>query len=97
MHARLTSVAIQPDKIDEASRIYRDSIIPAVQQQKGNKAAYLLVDHATGKGVSITLWDSEADAQAYESSGSYREQVGKVAQFFTSPPSLATYTVTAHT
>jgi len=97
MHARTTTVNIDRTKIAEATHIYEDNIIPVLRGLKGFHAAYLLVDHATGQGVSLTIWASEDDAKAYESSGSYKEQVAKLAALFTSAPSLANYTVTAHT
>ncbi len=97
MFARVTTVDVQPSNADQVSSIYQSNIVPTIKAQQGNQGVYLLVDRATGHGISITLWDSLANAQAYESSGSYREQVAKVAQFFTSAPSLATYDVTAHT
>ena len=93
MFARVTTVSIQPDKIDEATRIYDESILPAIKAAKGNLGVYLLTDRASGKGLSITFWDSAADGQAYDASGTYREQVAKISQFFSSAPSLATYDV----
>jgi heme-degrading monooxygenase HmoA len=93
MHARVTTVQIHPEKIDEANSIFRDSVIPAAQAQKGFRAAYLLVDSATGKGMSITAWDSLEDLQANESSGFYQEQLAKFAPLFTAPPTRETYEV----
>jgi heme-degrading monooxygenase HmoA len=55
----------------------------------------LLIDPASGKGLSITLWESDAAGQAYDTSGAYRELVAKVASFFSGPPSLDTYDVGA--
>lgn len=92
MHARITTVHLQPDKIAEATAIYQNGIVPVMKAQHGYKGAYLLTD-PTGTGLSITLWDAEADGQAYEASGAYREQVAKVAALFTAPPSLATFDV----
>lgn len=93
MHARVTTLSIDPSKTGEATQIYQNSILPALQAQQGFKGAYLLVNPTTGKGVSLTLWANEADGQAYESSGSYREQVAKAAALFTAPPTLDTYDV----
>jgi heme-degrading monooxygenase HmoA len=93
MHARVTTVQIHPEKIDEANSIFRDSVIPAAQAQKGFRAAYLLVDSATGKGMSITAWDALEDLQANESSGFYQEQLAKFAPLFTAPPTRETYEV----
>lgn len=95
MHARITTVHLQPDKIAEAIAIYQNGIVPVIKAQPGNRGAYLLTD-PSGLGQAITLWDSQADGQAYEASGAYREQVAKVAAFFTAPPALATYDVAAH-
>ena len=95
MYARVTTVSIQPDKVAETTRIYNESILPAVKAASGNQGVYLLVDSASGKGMSITLWNTQADGESYDSSGSYREQVAKVAPFFSAPPSLATYEVGA--
>jgi heme-degrading monooxygenase HmoA len=95
MYARVTTVAVQPDKIAETIRIYNESVLPAIKAAAGNQGVYLLMDEATGMGLSVTLWATEADGQAYDTSGTYRELVGKVATFFSAPPSLATYTVGA--
>ena len=95
MHARVTTVSVQPDKVAETTRVYNESIMPAIKAAAGNRGALLLIDPASGKGLSITLWDSEAAGQAYDTSGTYREQVAKVAPFFSGPPSLETYEVGA--
>jgi heme-degrading monooxygenase HmoA len=92
MHARMTTIHLQPDKIAEATALYQSSIVPVITAQHGFRGVYLFTDPA-GSGQSITLWDSEADGQAYEASGTYREQVSKVATFFIAPPSLTTYEV----
>jgi quinol monooxygenase YgiN len=95
MHARVTTVSVQPDKVAETTRIYNESILPAIKAAGGNQGVYLLIDPATGKGISITMWNSQAEGDAYDSSGTYRELVAKVAPFFAAPPSLATYEVAA--
>ncbi|HEX9036954.1 MAG TPA: hypothetical protein VF808_08190 [Ktedonobacterales bacterium] len=95
MYARVTSVSVQVDKVAETTRIYNESILPAVKAASGNRGVYLLMDAASGKGASITFWNTQADGDAYDSSGTYRELVGKVAVFFAAPPTLATYEVAA--
>jgi heme-degrading monooxygenase HmoA len=93
MYARVTTVQIHPDKVGEANSIFRDSVVPAAQAQKGFRAAYLLIDSATGKGMSITAWDSLEDLQANESAGFYQEQLAKFAPLFTAAPARETYEV----
>ncbi len=93
MFARLSITQIKIDKIDEAIKLFEDSVLPAAKSQKGFRRAYLLTDNKTGKGVSISLWDSEEDAIANEQSGYYQEQIGKFKDLFTAPPVREGYEV----
>ena len=93
MFARVTVAQADLNKFDEITGIYRDSVLPAAKSQKGYRGAYLLNDRKTGKGISMTLWDSEEDAIANEQSGYYQEQLGKVKGFFTAPPVREGYEV----
>lgn len=86
MHARVVTVQIQPGKTDEAISIYRDSVVPVGKQQKGFKGALLLADSNTSKAISVTLWETEADMKAGETSGYYQEQIAKFAGVFAGPP-----------
>ncbi len=93
MFARLTIVQMQIGRQDEARKLYDEGVVPAAKSQKGYRGAYLLTDRKTGKGISITLWDSEEDAIANEQSGYYQEQVNKFKEFFTAPPLREEYEV----
>jgi len=93
MFARLTICLVQPGKLDEAIKIYRDSIVPAAKRQKGFKSIYFLTDKNTGKGISIAMWNTEADMTAGEASGYYREQVAKEMPLFAAPPTTERYEV----
>ena len=95
MHARVTTVTIQPDNVAEMSRIFNERIVPVVKAAAGNRGIFLLADEAAGKVMAISLWDSPAAEEAYAGSGDYEELLGNVRPFFTIPPSLATYTVMA--
>jgi len=93
MYARLTIVQVKVDKLDETVKIFNEGVIPAAKSQKGYRGAYLLTERNTGKGISISLWDSEEDAIANEQSGYYQEQVGKFKDVFTAPPIREGYEV----
>jgi len=95
MQARVVTIQTQPGKTEEAIRIYRDSVIPAAKQQKGFKSALLLTDPGTGKGISVTLWETEADQKASETSGYFQQQIAKFAAVFAGPPVLEAYVVSA--
>jgi hypothetical protein len=93
MYARLTTIQIKPDKIDEATDIYRKSIVPAAKSQKGFCRINFFLDRKTGKAVSLALWDCEEDALANERSHYYQEQLVKLMHLFTSPPTRDGYDV----
>lgn len=95
MFARITITQMKTDKMQEAIRLYKESVVPTAKSQKGFCGIYLLSDFKTGKGLSISMWDSEEDAIANENSGYYQEQLGKFKDFFTTPPSQEGYEVTA--
>ena len=93
MFARFTIVQVNVDTIDETIKLYEDSVVPAAKSQKGYRGAYLFTDRKTGKGCSITLWDSEEEAIENDKSGYYQEQVGKFAKYMTAPPVQEGYEV----
>ncbi len=93
MYARVVLGTMQLDKNDQATEIFKNSIVPAAKEQKGFKGANLYTDNQTGKFISITLWETEDDMISGDSSGYLQEQLGKVAAFFASPPKVEQYTV----
>ena len=94
MYARVTTFQIEPAKLDEALEVSRSSILPAMKQQQGFKGVLTMLDRQTGKATSITLWETEADLKAGESSGYYQQQVGKLASFVAAPPAREAYEAT---
>jgi hypothetical protein len=93
MHARVVTNQLQSGKTEEWVRIFRDSIVPASQQQQGFKGALALLDSTTEKGIGITFWETEADLLANEASGFYQEQIAKVRQVAAAPPLRELYEV----
>ncbi len=71
-------------------------MVPAAEKQKGFRGGYLLTDRATGKGISISLWETEADMKASETSGYLQEQIAKFGGLFAGPPIREAFEVSAH-
>jgi heme-degrading monooxygenase HmoA len=93
MYARVVSLSIQPEMMDEAIRIFREDINPVAKEQKGLTGGSLLTDKETGKAISISLWETEADMVAGEENEYLQEQVAKVAYLLTAHPITAHYEV----
>jgi hypothetical protein len=47
----------------------------------------------TGKGIFLTLWETEEDLKASEESGYYQEQLGKLAEALAGQPEKEDYEV----
>ncbi len=93
MFARLTTLNVKLDKVDEAIGIYKKSVLPAARKQKGFVGACLLSDRRTGKGLSLTFWKSEEDALANERNLYYQEQLVKFVSVLQTPPIREGYEV----
>ena len=93
MHAQLVRAKLLPGKADEATSVFRDSILPAAREQKGFVSARLLVDREGGRLTGISLWETEADVEAIGASGFFQEQVAKLAAAFDGPPEREVYEV----
>jgi len=66
MFARVTRFEGEPDKLDAATKLIKETVVPGAQRLQGFKGGYWLVDRATGKGFSVTLFESEAALHATE-------------------------------
>lgn len=96
IYARVLIAEGQPGKMDELIDLVRNSVLPVARQQQGFKGLLLLADRARRKGISIGLWETEADLKASETSGYFQEQVAKFAHIYTAPPVREIYEVTVH-
>ena len=92
-YARVLTTTVQPGKMDEGMQIVRDSVLPAARQQPGFKGGFWMSDRSMGKIMAITLWATEADLLAGETSGYYQAQIAKVAHVLATPVVREAYEV----
>ena len=65
MHARVTLSHGLAAEVDATIGKIREGL-PTLQKQHGFKAMYVLVDRKAGKGITFSLWETEADMIASE-------------------------------
>lgn len=58
MYARATTLEGSPDGVDEAIRGY-EGALSTFRGIDGNRGAFLLIDRGNGRGIGVTLWESE--------------------------------------
>ena len=93
MIVRLTFISFLPQNLAQAKRIYNEQVVPVVRKQKGNIDCRLLEPiEKTDEYISMTTWETKADADLYQSSGTYRDLVEKVRKDFAKDPTLKVYT-----
>ena len=94
MHARVVTSQLQPGKREELISIARDSIVPAIREERGFKGFVVLADTNGNNGIIYSMWETEADLKASENSGVYQEQVAKLRSVLAAPPVREIYEVT---
>jgi heme-degrading monooxygenase HmoA len=91
MYARVINSLLVPAKVEDAVSVWRDKVAPSIKQAKGFKGAYLVGDRGTGKGLTITLWETKEDADAMNAS--LAQTLALFDGLFAAQPSLETYEV----
>ena len=69
MYARVATAQVQPGKMEEFLKIYRETQQPINEQAKGFLSARMLTDSNSGKGVAVTIWETESEARASVTEG----------------------------
>ena len=95
MHARVVFFNVKAGKMEQAVSLFRDDVVPAAKQQKDFSGGLLLTDPATGRGISIGLWDTEVAMLSTEKSGFYRGWVDKFQHILANPPVMEHYEVSS--
>jgi heme-degrading monooxygenase HmoA len=73
MVARVTTSQRSP--ADEAKQFIEDYAIPSLREIPGFVGAYFLADREKEVGISITLWEDEAAAQASDTASTERRSL----------------------
>jgi quinol monooxygenase YgiN len=65
MHARVSTVRFRDDAIEDATKIFRDIMLPSVSTQKGFQGALILRNGTRqDQHIIISMWETEADLHA---------------------------------
>ena len=59
MHARLTTLQMDPGRVDNSIAQLESEDVPQFKQLDGFKGMTVLTDRQSGKTVAVTFWESE--------------------------------------
>jgi hypothetical protein len=91
MFSRVTQLEIDTLRIDidDAIAMYRDDVVPLLEEQPGYKGAYVFANDG-GSAVLITFWDSE---EAAAENVFYSATLARYLTLFRAPPGRESYEV----
>jgi heme-degrading monooxygenase HmoA len=96
MYVRMTFFKVKDGKMDALRDLYNKDVISAHKNHKGIRFVHLLEClENRNEGISVTVWDTKADLDAYETSGDYERLRGLFNEMYSNVPSLTSYEVTA--
>src|SRR5215204_5338312 len=64
MHARVTTLEVPPDRMDDATRYVREQVLPRLSQMEGFKGYVALGSRHSGKLQGVAFWESEEALRA---------------------------------
>ena len=64
MLARVVTIQVRPEKMDECIAIFKEINAPSIAAQPGFNHGHWFVNRASGEATSVTFWENEADEKA---------------------------------
>ena len=94
MFARVTLFDIDTMQVNvrDAVEQFKELVVPEMKLQDGYQGSYVLTT-GEGRGLLLTLWETEEAAEAGIKSGYYDEQVRKFLAIYRAPPGRENYEV----
>ena len=96
MFARTVRIQLKPNSVAEFTRTLENAIIPLLRKQPGFQDEIAFVVPGGTAAVSISVWDQQADAEAY-ARGTYPQVLKAVTNVLEGTPQVDTYAVSNST
>ena len=90
MFARNVSFHLKSNMLSDYTRTLQNEILPLLRKQKGFKDEITLSNPGSLDLIAISLWDSKANAEAYNSN-TYPEVLKTLARMIDGTPKVQTF------
>jgi hypothetical protein len=90
MFTRIVSVHLKPNMLSDYTRSFEKDILPLLHKQKGFKDEITLSNPSSLDVVAISLWESKANAEAYNTN-TYPEVLKTFARLIDGTPKVQTF------
>jgi len=64
MFARVTQLAVRPERLQQGQREIEEHLVPAVRMQPGYSGGLILANEESGKVLTVSLWENEQQMHA---------------------------------
>jgi heme-degrading monooxygenase HmoA len=64
MLARVVTIQVKPEQMDECIRIFKEVNAPSIAARPGFDHGHWWADRTGGEATSVTIWENEADEEA---------------------------------
>jgi quinol monooxygenase YgiN len=78
MYARVTTLLVGNDKLEELAALLHNDLIPEARKQAGFGNVKLLTDARTGTCILVSFWETEAAMTASRDNGFFDTQMAKL-------------------
>ncbi|MBI1803766.1 MAG: antibiotic biosynthesis monooxygenase [Ignavibacteriae bacterium] len=83
LYVRIVSPQLREGKLEEFKKLYTEELLPRLRTMHGCRYAAIIENvQEPEKIISISIWDSKQDADAYEINGMFDELTNKVRHTF---------------
>ncbi|HEX4920208.1 MAG TPA: hypothetical protein VFV92_05650 [Candidatus Bathyarchaeia archaeon] len=96
MFARSVSIHLRTNTLSDYTRSFEKDILPVLHKQKGFKDEITLSNPSGLDVVAISLWESKANAEAYNTN-TYPEVLKTLARLIDGTPKVQTFEVVTST
>ncbi len=90
MYARNVSIHLKSNTLSDYTRTFEDDILPLLRKQKGFRDEITLSNPGSLDVVAISLWESKANAEAYNTN-TYPEVLKTFARMIDGTPMVQTF------
>jgi heme-degrading monooxygenase HmoA len=90
MFARNVSIHLKSNALSDYTRTFENDTLPMLRRQKGFKDEITLSNPGSLDVIAISLWDSKANAEAYNTN-TYPEVLRTLARMIDGTPKVQTF------
>jgi heme-degrading monooxygenase HmoA len=65
MFSRIVTMKLKPSHIADLTKILDEKVLPLLRKQEGFKDVVVLANNGGAEAISISLWDTKANAESY--------------------------------